>query len=128
MTHSTTRRRRLVAHVAAVALAGSAIALAAAPAQAATDADDPSFTPVATDLIGVGSDTTQIAMHKAAEAYSTATSGFNVASFAATSGGQITLPSGAINRPNGSGAGKALLYGTGNNTDDTGSSSTGCKP
>lgn len=117
MNLGTTRRHRLGAHLAAAALAGSALALVGAPAHAATDANDPSFTPVAADLIGVGSDTTQIALHRAAEAYSTATSGFNVASFAATGGGQITLPSGAINRPNGSGAGKALLYGSGNNTD-----------
>lgn len=111
-----TRRYRLGAHVAAAALAGSALAFVAAPAHAA-EADDPSFTPVASDLIGVGSDTTQISMHKAAEGYNATATGFKVASFAATGGGQITLPSGAINRPNGSGAGKALLYGSGNNAD-----------
>lgn len=117
MNLGSTRRHRLGAHLAAAALAGSALALVGAPAHAAADANDPSFTPVAADLIGVGSDTTQIALHQAAEAYSTANPGFNVASFAATGGGQITLPSGAINRPNGSGAGKALLYGSANNTD-----------
>lgn len=116
MTHRPTRRRRLAAQVAAVALAGSSVALLAAPAHAA-EPDDPSFTPVSTDLIGVGSDTTQIALHKAAEAYDATATGFKVASFAATGGGQITLPNGAINRPNGSGAGKALLYGSGNNPE-----------
>lgn len=100
-------------------LAASALSLAfAAPAHAA-DADDPTFAPVTADLIGVGSDTSQRAVHLLAEgaggfgAQSPAPA-FRIASFAATGGGTITLPSGAITRPNGSGAGKGLLYGGAN--------------
>ena len=111
-------RKTLAGAVAAV-LAGSAIALSAGAAHAA-DPDDPTITPVASDLIGVGSDTTQHVVHLFAEAWNAdpRTTGLpKIASFAATGGGQITLPGGAINRPNGSGAGKGLLYGSGNNTD-----------
>ena len=112
--------RKTLAGALAAALAGSAIALSAGAAHAATDPDDPSFTPVGSDLIGVGSDTSQHAVHLFAEAWNAdpRTAGLpKIASFAATGGGQITLPSGAINRPNGSGAGKGLLYGAGNNAD-----------
>jgi hypothetical protein len=115
--------RTQFAGLASATLAVSVLALAA-PAGAATtthDADDPSFDPgvVAADLIGVGSDTTQHAVHLAAETWTGATPApaFRVASFAATSLGNIALPSGDIARPNGSGAGKALLYGAGNNAD-----------
>jgi hypothetical protein len=106
----------------ATTLAASALSLAfAAPAHAA-DPDDPGFAPVAADLIGVGSDTSQHAVHLLAEgagsyAALNPASTFKIASFAATGGGTIALPSGAITRPNGSGAGKALLYGGANNTD-----------
>lgn len=112
--------RKTLAGAIAAALAGSAIALSAGSASAATDPDDPTFTPVAGDLIGVGSDTSQHAIHLFADAWNAdpRTQGVaKIASFAATGGGQITLPSGAINRPNGSGAGKSLLYGSANNTD-----------
>jgi ABC-type phosphate transport system substrate-binding protein len=112
--------RKTFAGAVAAALAASAIALSAGSASAATDPDDPTFTPAASDLIGVGSDTSQHALHLFAEAWNAdpRTQGVaKIASFAATGGGQITLPSGAIARPNGSGAGKGLLYGSGNNTD-----------
>lgn len=112
--------RKTLAGAIAAALAGSAIALSAGSASAATDPDDPSFTPVAGDLIGVGSDTSQHALHLFAEAWNAdpRTQGVaKIASFAATGGGTITLPSGDITRPNGSGAGKGLLYGAANNTD-----------
>jgi len=97
-----------------VAVAGSALALTASPAFA-VEADDPTFTPVAGDLIGVGSDTSQHAVHLLAEDWNAQSPApaVKVASFAATGAGTITLPSGAIARPNGSGAGKALLYGAG---------------
>ncbi|HEY0951569.1 Ig-like domain repeat protein, partial [Nocardioides sp.] len=78
------------------------------------------FTPVAGDLIGVGSDTIQTTLHLLAERgwnAQTPAPAYRIASFAALGGGNITLPSGSIPRPNGSGAGKALLYGAGNNTD-----------
>lgn len=109
---------RILAGTTGVALALSAVVLSGAPAFAA-DADDPAFTPVAADLIGVGSDTSQHAVHVLEQAWNAQTPApaFKVASFSATGGGNITLPSGDIARPNGSGAGKALLYGAGNNTD-----------
>jgi ABC-type phosphate transport system substrate-binding protein len=112
------RTTRLTATMAvAVTTIGMSLALAV-PAHAA-DADDPGFAPVSADLIGVGSDTTQHAVHVLAEgagSYSALnpTSTFRIASFAATGGGTIALPSGSIPRPNGSGAGKSLLYGAGN--------------
>lgn len=113
----------------AAAVAGSVVALVASPAHAVytPGPDDPSFTPpVAADLIGVGSDTTQIAVDHVAEGATVdgeAIAGYNashpnarIASYAATGGNQIPMPDGTeINRPNGSGAGKALLYGAGNN-------------
>lgn len=109
--------RTSVAGFLTAALTGSALIFGAGPASAATDADDPGFTPVAADLIGVGSDTSQHAVHLLAASYNASSPAARVASFAATSGGTIVLPSGEINRPNGSGAGKALLYGAGNNAD-----------
>jgi ABC-type phosphate transport system substrate-binding protein len=111
--------RRTIAGAIAATLAGSALMLTALPASAAADPDDPTFTPVAGDLIGVGSDTSQHALKLLADGYNATTPApaAKLASFSATGGGQITLPSGAINRPNGSGAGKALLYGAGNNAD-----------
>lgn len=101
------------------ALATAAVLAGTAPAHAAytADPDDTTFTPVAADLIGVGSDTSQHAVKLLADAYNaqTPTPAARVATFAATGGG--TLPAiGDVNRPNGSGAGKALLYGAGNNT------------
>jgi hypothetical protein len=111
--------RKHIAGVAATAVVASAFAMAA-PANAVTDPDDPSFVPVAADLIGVGSDTSQHALHLLAENGWNAqvpAPTFKVASFSATGGGNITLPSGDVTRPNGSGAGKNLLHSTGNNTD-----------
>ncbi len=116
--------RKSFAGLVAATLAGSALALTASPAFAA-EPDDPSFVPVAADLIGVGSDTIQGTLHLLAEG-SGSTAGWNdqlpppaarIASFSATGGGNITLPGGDIVRPNGSGAGKGLLYGASNNTD-----------
>lgn len=109
--------RKTLAGVIATALAGSVVALAG-PASAAADPDDTTFTPTTADLIGVGSDTSQHAVKLFADAWnSSGKAPVKLATYAATGGGQITLPSGAINRPNGSGAGKSLLYGAGNNTD-----------
>lgn len=103
------------------ALAASAIALSAPPASAALPFD-PGFTPTSGDLVGAGSDTSQVAMHYLAEGFE-GTPGFNegrttgrIASYQAEENPQtvtqITLPDGTtINRPNGSGAGKGRLYG-----------------
>ena len=102
-------------------LAVSALVLSAGAAHAAVtvDPDDTTFTPTTSDIIGVGSDTSQNALFRLAGAYNgTSPAPANrLASFAATSAGEIVLPSATIARPNGSGAGKALLYGAGNNTD-----------
>jgi len=108
--------RKTLAGVIAATLAGSVVALAG-PASAAVDPDDTTFTPTAADLIGVGSDTSQHALKLFADAWNAESTSAKIATFAATGGGQITLPSGTINRPNGSGAGKSLLYGSGNNVD-----------
>lgn len=110
--------RKSIAGAVAAVLAGSAVALTAGPASAAVDPDDTTFTPTTADLVGVGSDTSQHAMKLFADAWNNSGQApVRLATFAATGGGEITLPSGAINRPNGSGAGKALLYGAGDNTD-----------
>lgn len=112
--------RKLVAGSLGGAIAVSGLlAATATSATAAVDPDDTTFVPVAGDLIGVGSDTSQRAVFNVANAFNATTPapGFKVATFAATGGGTITLPSGAITRPNGSGAGKSLLYSATNNTD-----------
>ena len=103
----------------AAAVAGSALALSRRPASAAVDPDDTTFTPVTADLIGVGSDTSQHAIKLLADAWNASGQApAKIATFAATGGGtDHRCPTAAINRPNGSGAGKALLYGAGNNTD-----------
>ena len=110
--------RKFLVAAATGAVALSVLTLTAVPANAAVDADDTPGTPADTDLIGVGSDTSQNAMFQAIQAYNAQvpapTNKFYT--YAATGGGTIPLPGGAANRPNGSGAGKALLYGAGNNT------------
>lgn len=113
-----TLHRRLGGLVAA-AVAGSALVMVGAPAQAETLANDTTFVPVAADVIGVGSDTTEISVKKVADAWNAQTPApaARLATFQAFGGGTIPLPSGAVNRPNGSGAGKSTLYGAGNNPD-----------
>lgn len=120
--------RKLLAGLATTAVAVSGIALTASPASAAYTKHelDPNFTPVAADLIGGGSDTTMGSMHYVAEAFNAANpgAGFRVASYAAVpqpQGGTISLPTSPtatqINRPNGSGGGKGLLYGANNQAE-----------
>ncbi|MBB3041920.1 Ig-like domain repeat protein [Nocardioides soli] len=110
--------RKSFAGALAAVVAGSALVMTASPASAAytPDPDDPGFTPVAADLIGAGSDTTQHAMKLIADVWNAdASHGFKIASYAATSGGTIPLPgSPEITRPNGSGAGKGTLYNPSN--------------
>ncbi|MBU4335605.1 MAG: substrate-binding domain-containing protein [Actinobacteria bacterium] len=115
--------------VSIVAVAVIAACLAGLSATSASA--DP--TPQTKDIIGVGSDTTQIAMNAVADGYKSgalykagynATAASRLVSFDAfnpvtgAKGDMITLRVGtsAIARPDGSGAGKALLYGTANNT------------
>ncbi|NTW39469.1 MAG: hypothetical protein HGA44_06200 [Cellulomonadaceae bacterium] len=85
-------------------------------------------TPQPRDIVGVGSDTSEIVMNYLADGISlsgafnpgfNATSNARVASFDATGTATVVLKAGtaAITRPNGSGAGKALLYGASSNTN-----------
>ena len=118
--------RRLLAGVAAASLAATALAVAA-PAQA-----DPSFLPDADDIVGAGSDTSMYALtyladgHAGVAGYNAAGAAQRLVSFDANifdaAGAQTNSPTvvlrtgtAAITRPNGSGAGKNLLYGAGNN-------------
>lgn len=125
--------RKICAALGATAVVTAGLALTAvAPASA-----DPASTPGATDLVGVGSDTTQFVVTdlingktvngKAVAGYN-ATHSPKAASFDACTvpagkmypcspGGDITLRTGttAIPRPNGSGAGKGLIYGSADN-------------
>jgi ABC-type phosphate transport system substrate-binding protein len=111
--------RRLISGATTASIVAASVALMA-PAHA-----DPAFVPVDSDIVGVGSDTSQFALTYLADGKD-ATPGYNagktaarLVSFDATGGGTVTLKQGAtpISRPNGSGAGKALLYGAGNNAD-----------
>ncbi|WP_408898496.1 substrate-binding domain-containing protein [Nocardioides sp. R1-1] len=109
-------RKTLTATFAA-AVATSAVTLVASPAHAAYNPqpEDSKATPVAADLIGVGSDTTMLALHKAAllwngGARTSHGQSNDVATFSALGGGEVNLPTnGAQARPNGSSAGKAAL-------------------
>lgn len=109
--------RKLLTGIVAGGLAASVIGLSAGAASAATDPDDTTGTPIAANLIGVGSDTSQNAIFRVAQAYNATTPVASIFTYAATGGGTIALPAGAINRPVGSGAGKNLLYGSTNNID-----------
>jgi ABC-type phosphate transport system substrate-binding protein len=122
------RARSIVAGLATTAVAVSVTGIVAmTPASA-----DPAYgTPDANDIVGVGSDTTENSMDNlsnGATVDGVAVPGYNVglsasdvrlASFDTVGSPTIVLRSGhtAITRPVGSGAGKALLYGGGNNPD-----------
>lgn len=122
-------RKRVSFAVAGAIVASSALSVGlAAPASAADTQFDPGFVPAAGDLVGVGSDTIEIALdHLAKGANGTAGfnasgAGYKVASFAAAgTPTDVVLRSGSASIPrstiNGSGAGKNKLYGAGNNTD-----------
>ncbi|WP_139981381.1 substrate-binding domain-containing protein [Nocardioides litoris] len=113
--------RKSLAGAVTVAVTGSVLGLTSVGARAAytPQPDDTPFTPVAADIIGAGSDTSQNALLRLATTYngSVAAGQPRLATFAATGGGDIALPSGLKPRPNGSGQGKAALYGSGNNAD-----------
>lgn len=126
------RVRSIFAGLATTAVVASSATLVAGTAHA-----DPAYgTPDSNDLVGVGSDTTENAMDNlvnGATVAGTAVPGFNagltasdvrLASFGTVGSATITLRdtnldpavgANVITRPVGSGAGKALLYGAGNN-------------
>ena len=111
------------------ALAGSALVLSAGAAHAVytADPDDTTFVPVAANVLGVGSDTSQNALFRLATAYNAKSPApaNKLATYAATSAGTIPLPTAEINRPNGSGSGKATLFNPSNpDVDFARSSST----
>ena len=119
--------RKSLAGAVTLAVTGSVLALSTGAAHAAVDPDDTTFTPTTADVVGVGSDTSQHALLLLANSYnaSVATGAPKLATFAATGGGTVTLPSGAVTRPNGSGAGKTTLYAPSNpDVDYARSSST----
>lgn len=102
--------RRLLASVASTSVVAASLALAA-PALA-----DPAFTPASTDVIGVGSDTSEVALNYLADGangvagYNAGRASGRLASYDATGSATIPLPDGTTpNRPNGSGAGKSAL-------------------
>ncbi|TQK69940.1 substrate-binding domain-containing protein [Nocardioides sp. SLBN-35] len=105
-------RKTLTAAFAA-AVATSAVTLIASPAHAeyVPQPEDSKAAPVSADLIGVGSDTTMLALHNAALLWNAGSHGFDVATFSALGGGDVNLPAPnlAQPRPNGSSAGKAAL-------------------
>jgi ABC-type phosphate transport system substrate-binding protein len=111
--------RTLLAGLATASVAASVLAMSPSPAFAVytAQADDTRFAATPTDLVGVGSDTSQNALKRLAEAYNATSPASRIATYAALGGGTIPMPSGAeINRPNGSGGGKTLLYGAANDT------------
>jgi ABC-type phosphate transport system substrate-binding protein len=111
--------RKFLAGLGASAAALSVLALTASPAFAAytPDPDDTTYRPgTATDLIGVGSDTTQGVVKVLADAFNGTSPTAKIVSYAATGGGTLDLPDlSSITRPVGSGAGKNLLHGGTNN-------------
>ncbi|GAA2089647.1 Ig-like domain repeat protein [Aeromicrobium tamlense] len=116
------KRNRVSAITAGAALVvGSTLTLMSPAVAADVNPFDPTFVPNTTDdLVGVGSDTTQIVTHDLAVAYNAGRASGRLASFAADgTPATVTLRSGlaAITRPNGSGAGKKLLYAPDNNAN-----------
>lgn len=116
-------RKKLSSIVAGALVLG---VLGAVP-MAGTASAEPTFTPVAGDVVGVGSDTSQFVLNYLIDGQGSVpgynagkAAGSRLVSFDAIGAGlsaQITLREGTspINRPNGSGAGKSLLHGSGNN-------------
>ena len=111
--------RRLITGATTASIVAASVALLA-PAHA-----DPAFVPVDSDLVGVGSDTSEFALTYLADGkngvpgYNVGKTAARLVSFDATGASPITLKQGSapVTRPNGSGAGKATLYGAGNNPD-----------
>ncbi|MGY2873399.1 hypothetical protein ACVW00_000589 [Marmoricola sp. URHA0025 HA25] len=116
--------RTFTAGIGVAALAISGLALGTATTASA----DPLTTPSATDIVGVGSDTIEFVVQNLADAWNTSHTP-KVASFNATPVAGFpnvilrtapwngTADPTTIPRPNGSGAGKATLFGAGNNNN-----------
>jgi ABC-type phosphate transport system substrate-binding protein len=106
----------------AAALATSLVTVASGTALA-----DPTVTPAATDIVGVGSDTTQTVLTQYSTDYNAtlAASAPHLYSWDATGSASITPKAGAtsITRPNGSGQGFAALTAAGSQVDFARSSS-----
>src|SRR4051812_13909339 len=113
--HTGMIRQRVSLAVVGAVVAGTALSTGLVlPASAAGSSFDPGFVPASQDLVGVGSDTIEIVMHDVATAFNAtgAASSGKIASFAAAPTENITIREGAtLLRPNGSGPGKALLFG-----------------
>ena len=87
--------RKLFSGLAATAVAVSVVALTATPAFAVytPDPDDTTFHPGATtDLIGVGSDTTQGVVKVLGDGFNATAPAAKIVSYAATGGGTLDLP------------------------------------
>lgn len=123
-------RQRVSFAVAGAIVASTALTVGlATPANAVGSDYDPGFVPTAADLVGVGSDTIEIALdylskgHDGIQGYNdNPAKSFDIASWAAAEPGgpsTISLREGhpAVTRPNGSGPGKQALYGPSNNPD-----------
>ncbi|GAA1268509.1 substrate-binding domain-containing protein [Kitasatospora nipponensis] len=105
-------------HTAAKLLASAAIVTSLATVAAGQAMADPSVTPAATDIVGVGSDTTQAVSNQFSTDYNafltaSGSTAPRLYSWDATGSSPITTKTGAtsIARPNGSGAGITALNG-----------------
>jgi|tagenome__1003787_1003787.scaffolds.fasta_scaffold20935074_1 ABC-type phosphate transport system substrate-binding protein len=121
--------RKLFTGMATVAVSVTALALTSGPASAAfadpDDTNDITVPGATTDLIGVGSDTTQHAVKLLADAYNATSPAAKIVSWSATGGGNIPLPdASSIARPINSGNGKTLLYNPSNANIDFARSSS----
>lgn len=121
-------KRTRIRLAASVALATAVTTLGTTGASLAADVNpsDTPFTPTASDLVGVGSDTSQKLTYDVATGvgelpgFNTGKTSGRIATFAADGApATVVLRQGLspIARPNGSGAGKGLLYGANENVD-----------
>lgn len=109
--------------IGAVTLTGSAASATGTNPYDTFDGTAATSSSPAGSIVGVGSDTTQIVVHDVAAAWNGVAANANrqLSSFAAdgspTSIFLRTTSAAAVTRPNGSGPGKASLFGAGNNTE-----------
>ncbi|MDO7868801.1 Ig-like domain repeat protein [Nocardioides jiangxiensis] len=121
--------RTTFAGIATVAASATVLSIAA-PAMAdytAAPNDSVQGQAASADVVGFGSDTTEISVFKVADAWNTQATppAFRIATYQAGAqpaapapANTVTLPDGTvINRPNGSGQGKAVLFGASNQAE-----------